>query len=454
MRKIGLLLGVFLVLFIFQKCSNPDPKPEPPPDFKPINEADKGLAAHWADVTLFTIRHSYPNSPTYSSRSLGYIGLTMYESVVNGSTAHKSVAPQLNGIGQLPLPEIGQEFNWTLSLNAAQASIIKKLYPHAQLNALALIDSLETAIYSHEILTTNATIALRSVAFGQTIAAAIYEWSKTDGGYQGYLHNFDPNYHFPSGPGYWKAPVVGQSASPLPLHPYWGNNRTFLTADATLPIPVIVPYSQILASDYYNLFQEVYTKAKSLTEEEKRTAAWWADDPTQTASPPGHSYNLATIAITTAGANMYTAAEVYAKVGMAVADAFICCWKCKYTYHSERPYPYIKAYIDNNYAQFWPEPPFPAFSSGHATQSAAAAISLISVFGENFSVVDNTYEKRLPDFANIPYAMRQFDNIWATAEECAYSRFLGGIHTRQDNEAGTKQGKNIGNNVVSLSWKK
>ena len=214
------------------------------------------------------------------------------------------------------------------------------------------------------------------------------------------------------------------------------------------------PFQPIQVRAHYKLFNEVYLKRKSLTEEEMRIAAWWADDPTQTASPPGHSYNLATIAVTSAEADIFTAAEAYAKVGMAVADAFICCWKVKYTYHSERPFPFIKAHIDQQYQQFWPEPPFPAFSSGHATQSAAAAVALTSIFGETFPLVDNTYEKRLPDFNNIEYRSRKYKNIQATATECAHSRFLGGIHTRQDNETGGRQGEAIGKNVANLKWKK
>jgi hypothetical protein len=39
------------------------------------------------------------------------------------------------------------------------------------------------------------------------------------------------------------------------------------------------------------------------------------------------------------------------------------------------------------------------------------------------------------------------------AEECAYSRFLSGIHTRQDNDAGLVQGKIIGQNVNALQWR-
>jgi hypothetical protein len=199
----------------------------------------------------------------------------------------------------------------------------------------------------------------------------------------------------------------------------------------------------------------VYNKQQShLTDEEKRIAAWWADNPAETASPPGHSYNLATLLIILKKADMFTAAEVYAKVGMAVADAFINCWKCKYHYFAERPFPYISRFINNSYAAFWPEPPFPAFTSGHATQSAAAATVLQSVFDNNTVFVDNTYADRNPDFQNIAYQSRTFQTIWATAEECAYSRFLGGIHTRQDNEVGTQQGMVVGQNVVVLHWKK
>ena len=110
--------------------------------------------------------------------------------------------------------------------------------------------------------------------------------------------------------------------------------------------------------------------------------------------------------------------------------------------------------IDKGYKAFWPEPPFPAFSSGHATQSAAAAKVLMSMFDNATSFVDNTYETRAPQFDNIPFVSRTFNTIWSTAEECAYSRFLGGIHTRQDNEAGTAQGSTIGQNITRLAWKK
>ena len=140
---------------------------------------------------------------------------------------------------------------------------------------------------------------------------------------------------------------------------------------------------------------------------------------------------------------------------MAVADAFISCWRCKYTYHSQRPFPYIDKFIDTNYVQFWPEPPFPAFSSGHSTQAAAMATVLTAMFGDNFSLTDNTNEFRVKDVVrNIDFKPRTYGSFWQTAEECGYSRLQGGIHTRQDNVQGQAMGKLIGQNVNALSWRK
>jgi hypothetical protein len=444
MHRKSILTIVAAATVLVLSCSDPGEK----------SASETSLATDWADLTLLTISTTPPNSPTFTSRNLGYIGLAMYECVVHGSPERRSLAGQLNGLSFLPLPEGGKEYNWSLALNAGQALLLKSFYGHGMPENIQKIEALEEKHRSRIIPSIpDETIIERSVAFGQSVASAIYEWSKTDGGHEGYLYHFDPTYVFPSGPGYWVPPVGGQSASVFPLHPYWGNNRTFLNENSAIEIPQILPYSTQPSSDYYGQFKQVYEKRNSLSWEEKNIAAWWADDPTQTASPPGHSYNLATIAIKTSRADLYTAAEAYAKTGIAVADSFINCWKCKYTYHAERPYFYILEFIDNDYTQFWPEPPFPAFSSGHATQSAAAAVALESVFGKKFPLTDNTYAKRQPDFAGILYFPRRFPSLWATAEECANSRFYGGIHTQQDNYEGQKQGIIIGENVSALKWK-
>jgi hypothetical protein len=91
---------------------------------------------------------------------------------------------------------------------------------------------------------------------------------------------------------------------------------------------------------------EVYKTVKNLTPEQKEIALFWADDPGKTFTPPGHSVSIATQILREKNATLALAAETYAKVGMAVADAVIGCWNTKYTYNVIRPISYIQTVID------------------------------------------------------------------------------------------------------------
>jgi hypothetical protein len=222
-----------------------------------------------------------------------------------------------------------------------------------------------------------------------------------------------------------------------------------------MALPKPIAFSDNITSQYFAQYLEVYTKNKTLTQEEKEIAVWWADDPSETFTPPGHSYNLATIAIKTAKTDLGKAAETYARVGMGVSDAFINCWKCKFTYNNERPYTFVRRSIDTEWVPFWPAPPFPGFVSGHATQSATTAIILTDMYGSAFKFIDNSHVGRKnvakPDVA---LKARSFSSFWETAEESALSRFYGGIHTRQDNDLGLQEGRKLGRNINELNWKK
>jgi hypothetical protein len=455
------LLCIFFLLLSICSCKEDDSAPVPVYQDPPSLSGLPGdVAIKWADMTLYTLRFSAFNTPTYSSRSLGYMGLAMYESIVPGDPGRRSMSGQLNGL-TLPMIEAGKSYHWILSLNAAQKKLLKLLYP-APGNSHRFIhdriDSLANAVYTDASKETEPEIATQSVAFGEAVAQAIFEWSLTDGGDQGYTRNFEPEFVFPSGPSYWVPPSRGQTVSQYPLHPHWGDNRPFVKANKLIPVPEIAPFSTDSTSDYYTMYKAVYDKDKTLSLEEREIAAWWGDDPTETFSPPGHSYYLATIAIENSNANISTAAEGYARVGIAVADAFINCWKTKYTYFNERPSSFVRQYIDETWVQFWPEPPFPAFPSGHAMHSAAAATVLTDLFGDSFSFTDNCHEgfRRYDDlrFMDLTYPARTFSSFWEAANESAYSRFLGGIHTQQDNDVAQDEGRKVGKNVNALQWTK
>ena len=68
-------------------------------------------------------------------------------------------------------------------------------------------------------------------------------------------------------------------------------------------------------------------------------------------------------------------------------------------------------------------------------------------------MLDNTHTGRKKDkLRNVEYKERRFTSFWDVAEETAYSRFLGGIHSEYDNIIGLQEGRKVGEHVNSLKW--
>ncbi|MFN4145948.1 MAG: vanadium-dependent haloperoxidase [Runella sp.] len=449
-------------------------------------QLDASVAIAWAELTVKIITKAPLNTPTYCSRALGYLGLAMYETVVVTSPNHHSIFPLLCDSLRKPKAPKKKDYYPELALSSAQSFLLKSFYGYlnnAKLNFL--IDSLEQAVHQKYVSILPKEIIQKSENYGKAVAYSLYEWSKTDGGHEAYKNNFPIDYKWPRGEGIWVAPLVGQSNSKIPLHPHWGSNRTFSKLNSLLPLPPPLEYSSDSLSEYYKFHKEVFERKKTLTPTEHKIVMWWGDDPHESCSPPGHSYNLATIAIKKARPNLIKAAETYAKVGMAVADAFVCCWKAKFTYLVERPSTYVNRFFHDHeneisiWLPFFREPPFPSFYSGHAVQSAATATVLTHQFGDSFSFTDNTHSYRKPITYYVPiplpphinrktykystgnlhytsYEMHfdgmHYNSFWEAAEQCANSRLLGGIHTRYDNEIGLQQGIKIAENIINLKW--
>ena len=148
-------------------------------------------------------------------------------------------------------------------------------------------------------------------------------------------------------------------------------------------------------------------------------------------------------------ANLARAAEVYAKLGMGVHDAFVSCWKTKYETNLIRPITYIHEYIDDSWTNPLPTPPFPEYTSGHSVQSGATAQILTDLLGENYAFVDRTHITR----TDIDGSARSFSSFYEFADEAAISRLYGGIHYRAAIELGVEQGIEIGKNIGTLQFR-
>ena len=138
------------------------------------------------------------------------------------------------------------------------------------------------------------------------------------------------------------------------------------------------------------------------------------------------------------GAGLDLAAETFARVGAAVADAFIACWRVKYEFNLLRPITYVTDVIDPAWGSTLPlgTPPFPEYTSGHSVQSGAAATVLTDLFG-TAAFTDHTHDER-----GLP--ARTFTSFHDAASEAAISRLYGGIHFLPAIERGLDQGHAIG----------
>lgn len=409
-------------------------------------DENANVATAWFDLTLELVRQTPGFSPPVASRALGYAGVTLYEAVVPGVPGAQSLAGQLNELPPLPAVQPEADYHWPSVANAALGGITRRMFANGDGAQRAAIDGLELNLRKRLALQAPAPVIKRSIQQGRLVAAAIYAWSRTDGGHEGYYFNTPLDFIPQSGEGLWAVTPPGYLRA---MQPYWGYNRPFVLADGSECAPPPPPeYSADPDSALYKDALEVYETVRNLTPEQREIALFWADDANLTATPPGHSIAIASQVLRDENASLALAAETYARTGIALGDAFIGCWYVKYKYNQLRPIQYIQAVIDptwNNPAVNDPviTPPFPEYPSGHSTEIAAAAAVLTKIFGDDYLLIDRTQGR-------LGFAPRVYASFNAAAEEAAMSRVYGGIHYRSGNEAGLAQGRCIGERVMQL----
>lgn len=404
------------------------------------------VATAWFDLQLKLVQSTPGFSPPVASRVFGYTGVTLYEAVVPGMPNYRSLAGQLNKLGQMPQPSSAEQYHWPTVANSALATITRLLFPTSEANR-ALTNALYqrfVAQYQGEVST---EVFNRSEIYGKAVASAIYAWSMTDGGHEGYFRSFAPDYVPPQGAGLWeRTPRLNGDPQPA-LQPYWGNNRPFVLQSGSTCMPIAPPsYSEALGSTFYREAMEVYQASINRTSMMTQIALFWADDSGKTATPPGHSIAILSQLLQQENATLAFASEAYARMGIAVADSFIGCWHTKYVYNLVRPVTYIRQMIDKNWMPLLNTPPFPEYPSGHSVQSAAAGVVLSKLFGDAYRFTDHTHD-------SLGFAPRTFNSFTEMAEEAAISRLYGGIHFRSAITMGLIQGRCIGQRINLLEFR-
>jgi hypothetical protein len=401
---------------------------------KSADEFPSDVASAWFEL-LYDVVKAQATPPPPASRIYGITSVALYESIVAGTEEHQSLVGQLNSLTAVPLPEKNKKYHWPTVANAVLASTIRGLYPTISQPALAVINNLEQSFAFQYKTVVPAPEYQRSVAHGQAVATAILEWAATDG-----FSTYNNCSYVPLlVPGAWKP--TPPLFNPKPLQPCWGLIRPMvLTSGKECAAAVHPSFSTETTSDFYAAALEVYSVNLNLTQEQKTIANYWADSPGTTGTPPGHWFAIVSQIARNDDLSLTEAAEAYARVGIAVHDAFILCWNMKYATNLQRPVTYINDNVDTSWAPYIPTPNFPTYISGHSTQSGAATTVLTDMFGVmSFTDTTHTDHGLVP-----PQEPRTFNSFAAAGAEAAVSRLYGGIHFSFDNDDGLASGQCIG----------
>jgi len=207
-------------------------------------------------------------------------------------------------------------------------------------------------------------------------------------------------------------------------------------------------------SPYYNMVMHAYNTINNLTQAQRDIANFWDCNPfkmnitghamfaTKKMSPGGHWMSIITLVTRQQKADIYKTTEAYLMASMAIFDGFISCWDEKYRSVKIRPESVINESVDKNWQPVLQTPPFPEYTSGHSVISGAASVALTKVLGDNIA---------FPDSSEVPYGLpvRKFTSFYHAADEASISRLYGGIHFLPALDEGLKQGKQVGNWVVT-----
>lgn len=383
-------------------------------------------------------------TPPVASRIYSYSSLATYEAIRYTDPKYQSIVSKLNGFDEMPKPEYGKNYNYTLAATKAFFTVVRKV-----VFSVDSLDAYENKTYGDFKGEMDDSTYARSVRFGEAIGKAVLERSAKDN-YK--LTRGKPKFLGSNIPGEWRPTAPDYMDG---VEYCWGTMKTFaLDSSSQFPCPKPVKFSTDSNSAFYKQMLEVYNINKNLTTEQRTIAKYWDDNPfviehsghmsfaTKKITPGGHWIGITAIACKASKADAVKTAKAYALTSVAMYDAFISCWQDKYVTKVVRPITVINEYINQQWLPLLQTPPFPEYPSGHSAITRAAATVLTNLFGDNF---------KFNDTSDLRYIgmQREFKSFIQAANEASISRVYGGIHYMSGVKAGADQGKKVGDYVLN-----
>jgi len=392
-------------------------------------------------------------TPVVASRNYAYATVAAYEVIAAGSPQqYRSLAGQLNGLQTVAKAPANQTIDFEYAALLAFCKVGEAVtFPEGSLKYYT--DSLHKMAVQHGM---PSEVVSNSEAFAKAVVGSIMAWSKKDN----YLKTRSaPKFAINNVPGRWTPtpPLYGEA-----VEPHWGEIRTMVMHNAKeYSVPQPPPFNVTdKNSKYYHEVMYIKNAVDSLTHDQAHMADFWDDNPgklnvtghvmfvTKKFSPPGHWLSIVGIGAKQVKADFNTTVYAYAKTAIALFDAFIESWTAKYTYATARPETVINKYIDHEWRPHLQTPPFPEYTCGHCTISAAAAEALTSALGDNVAYTDTSE-------LEFGIKSRSYKSFRDAANENVWARFYGGIHFHNSCIVSNQYGKIVGDSVaIKLVMKK
>src|SRR5438034_1433292 len=353
--------------------------------------AHADVVTDWNNSALNAIRAG-STAPPIASRSLAILHASIYDAV--------------NGIARTYEPYLVQSAvpagaSREAAASAAAHSALVNLFPAAA----ASFDALHAAILAG---IPDGPHKAAGIVWGEFVANQILAARANDGSTAIVAPPGG------SGPGMW----IPTPPAFLPyLLPQWGFVAPFGMNSSSQFRPPGPPSldSERYAADYEEVKELGAAVGSTRTEEQSEIARFWADG-AGTETPPGHWNSIAQTIAAARGNTLEENARLFALLNIALGDAAICAWDAKYTFDFWRPVTAIAfAEPQLNWMSFIVTPPFPDYTSGHSTFSAAAA-TVLPLFYDTEDLPFTTGS----DF--LPGVYRSFSTCMDAAEEAAVSR--------------------------------
>lgn len=450
---------------------------------------DPQLVGQWTRTSLALVRTERLGPPV-ASRISAYAAVALFEGYASDPTSGlRSLAGQLNGLDRLPAVPEGSRVDGAIVAAVAERVVLDSLFRDGFAGTRRTIDSLATAQVEARVAAgVSAEVRGNSEAHGRVLGDALLAWAEVDGfyatrgrpwkqptsrtqwqntatldqfvpqmlsGQSDFVSTRNPNVALDAETATEKGmfanrpKATGATTLPTfnpvnPTEPYWGELRTFVIRDGDECAPPPMPeYSEKPGSAFYRIGKEFHDSIKTLTPEKRQTALFWNDNPVATGTPGFHWISVVNQMIPRRGLSAPEAAELYALTSLAIADAFIGCWKEKYRSLVVRPVAYVQRLFDKDYRTVIATPPFPEYPSGHSVQSGAAVDVLIGVLGDTIPYTDSSQ-------VDVGQEARAFRSFSHARNDVAWSRVWGGVHYIPAVIDGVAQGECIGRRVRAL----